>query len=63
MKIQTRTNVSNPAVECKCMFKGEKNEKKEEDKFRDIAESPEVLSRYVRARLLPTNTKGLVKVA
>lgn len=40
-----------------------KNEKKEEDKSRDIAESPEVLSRYVRARLLPTNTKGLVKVA
>lgn len=33
------------------------------DKSRDIGVSTEVLSRYRQAQPLPTNTKGLVKVA
>ena len=35
--------------------------KREEDKSGDIGLSAEGLSRYSRAQLLPTNTKGLVR--
>lgn len=39
MKMQTRTNVSNLAVECNCMFKKPTYSKKK-NKSRDIGVSP-----------------------
>lgn len=62
MKIQTITNVSNPAVECDRMFLKPTASDRKKDKSRYIGVSPETLSRYGRAWLLPTNTKGLNKV-
>lgn len=64
-KIQTRRNVSNPAVECDGMFKkltSSSRKYKRKTNLNDIGSSPETLSRYGRARLLPANTRGLVKV-
>lgn len=60
---QTRTNVLNPTVECDRMFKKPSfsDREEEEDKSRDTR----YLQRccHATARILRTNTKGLVKVA
>ena len=64
-KIHTRRNVSNPAVECGGMFKkltSSSRKYKRKTNLNDIGSSPETLSRYGRARLLPANTGGLVEV-
>lgn len=65
MKIQTRTNVSNPAVECDWMFNRPTSSHRKYKRKTNLKISVHLERRChatAQARPLPTNTKGLVKV-